>query len=153
MTTVLTSEEIFLPTTRGPNKVVPFAVEAPIDMPYVIGKPYFSVQGWTPSDHYAGPVPNPGAATPAFARKTLKSNCARLTPDGNCRDFYAGAPADFWPCTRDSMDAVGMNRTLRVNPTFAGLGDGSGSALKVAAVAAGAGIVAFLVTRRVLRSR
>lgn len=175
MTTVLNREEIFLPTTRRPNKVNPMPVPGPEEA-YVIGRPRFSVQDWTPEDHYAGPALLPEmiirearerGGRGNFARRTIKSSeVPILRPDAAAlacrggaagpiyRDFYAGPPSDFWPCTRDSMEAVGMNAELKVIPTFAGLEEtrltDTGKALAVAGVA---GVLGYFLTRRMLRSR
>lgn len=156
MTTVLTREEIFLPTTRRPNKVIPVAVDPSEDQPYVIGRPRFSVQDWTPPDHYAGPAPIETAATQAFSRHGPKpTHVPILRPPvrGMTRDFYAPKPANFYPCTRKRMDAIGVNRTLKVNPTFRGLDGAAGDGLKTAAVAVGAGVLTYFVARRILRGR
>jgi hypothetical protein len=169
VTTVLTPSEIFLPTMRGPNKVVPLPVSAP-EHPYVIGRPRFSVENWTPDDQYAGPALLPGeliresrerGGRGNWARRSIKSTdvpifrgSARFACRGSARDFYSDAPTDFWPCTRESMEKIGMNAEIRVNPTMIDLGEtqvtGTGKAVAVAALA---GLATFLIARRVLRNR
>lgn len=175
MTTILTPEEIFLPTTRRPNKVIPLAVEAP-EQAYVLGRPRFSIQHWTPEDHYAGPALLPGeiirearerGGRGNWAQKTIKSSevpilfpseariaCESGMPGPIYRDFYAGPPADFWPCTKTAMDKIGMQAEIKVNPTFAGLEDtrvtDTGKALAVAAVA---GLAAYFITTTALKRR
>lgn len=171
MTTVLSPEEIFLPTTRWPNKVEPVPVAEEFPHPYVLGRPRFSVQNWTPDDQYAGPALLPGeiiresrerGGRGNWSRRTLKSasvpllrpGAARMACRGERRDFYADGPADFWPCTRGSMAQVGMNAELRVVPVLSGLDEtqltGGGKALAVGALAA---VATYFVARRVLRSR
>jgi hypothetical protein len=167
MTTVLNREEITLPTTRWPNKVIPFAVKAPVDQPYVVGQPW--VNPWTPGDQYAGPVPDvPTAATAAFSRHGAKSKrvpyllprqaeaACRSGESGSVyRDFYSGAPTNFWPCTRERMDQVGMNRVLPVRPLpFADAPEGAGSITgRSVLFAVGAGVLAYWITSKALGSR
>ena len=167
MTTVLTPEEIMLPTTRRPNKVELTLASRPVGQRYVIGQPWLSVDHWTPYDHYAGPAPIVGRATPAWARKTIKSSeIPILSPsaaemacrDGESgpiyRDFYSGAPTNFWPCTRTSMSNIGMNRTLKVIPVLSGLEDTSITDRGRAGIAAvAAGIAGFFITKAILQSR
>jgi len=134
----------------------------------VIGRPRFSVQNWTPSDHYAGPAPVESAATQAFARHGPKPRkvpymlpgAAEMACRGGqggpvYRDFYADAPSDFWPCTRERMSQVGMNRELNIRPMpLAGFGETSSpDSTKAALVAVGAGVLAYWLTQRALRSR
>ncbi len=176
MTTVLSPEEIFIPNTRWPNKVKPVPVADEFDHPYVLGRPRFSVENWTPDDHYAGPAILPGeiireararGGRGNWAQRTLKSANVPILRQGASgvayrggapgplyRDFYADEPADFWPCTRPTMEKVGMNAEIRVNPVLQGLGESrlttAGTAV---AVAAASGVAAYFLARTVLGIR
>ena len=175
MTTVLTPEEIFLPTTRWPNKVVPVAVSITAP-PYVLGRPRFSVQDWTPDDQYAGPALLPGEIIREARERGGRGNWAQRTINSSevpilrpaeaellvksgatgpiYRDFYASGPASFWPCTKTSISKVGMQAEINVNPTFAGLAETRVTeGGKVVAIAAVAGVAAFWLARSVLRRR
>lgn len=176
MTTVLSPEEIFLPTTRWPNKVNPVPVAAEPEHAYVLGRPRFSVQDWTPEDHYAGPALLPGeiirearerggrgnfarraiksAEVPIFRPRIAKMACRAGAAGPLYRDFYAGEPADFWPCTRESMEKIGMNAELRVIPTLSDLGETDGnSTAKAAVVGIASAALAYWATRAWLRNR
>ncbi|HMO94952.1 MAG TPA: hypothetical protein PKD27_02460 [Tepidiformaceae bacterium] len=176
MTTVLTPEEIFLPTTRWPNKVVPIAVSLSTEPAYVLGRPRFSVQNWTPDDQYAGPALLPGeiirearerGGRGNWAQRTIKSSEVPIlrpaeaeilersgVPGPIYRDFYASGPASFWPCTKTSMSKIGMQAEINVNPTFADISENrmseGGKAIAVAAVA---GIAAFWIAKSMLSRR